>query len=95
MLNFPSGKYYSIIFLLHSTKIIIFAHFLKNLLKTILKWYTIEITKENIKYKGRFKYMQRFIYADNAATTAISKPVLDEMMPYLTSEYGIASSAYD
>ena len=36
--------------------------------------------------------MQRFIYADNAATTAISKPVLDEMMPYLTSEYGNASS---
>ncbi len=39
--------------------------------------------------------MQRFIYADNAATTAISKPVLDEMMPYLTSEYGNASSLYD
>ena len=35
------------------------------------------------------------IYADNAATTALSKQVLDEMMPYLTNEYGNASSLYD
>ena len=39
--------------------------------------------------------MNRFIYADNAATTALSKPVLDEMLPYLTTEYGNASSIYD
>ncbi len=39
--------------------------------------------------------MQRFIYADNAATTAISPAVLEEMMPYLTNEYGNASSLYD
>ena len=39
--------------------------------------------------------MQPFIYADNAATTALSKQVLDEMMPYLTNEYGNASSLYD
>ena len=39
--------------------------------------------------------MNRFIYADNAATTALSKPVLDEMLPYLTTEYGNASSLYD
>lgn len=39
--------------------------------------------------------MQPFIYADNAATTALSKVVLDEMMPYLTNEYGNASSLYD
>lgn len=39
--------------------------------------------------------MKRFIYADNAATTALSKSVLDEMMPYLTTEYGNASSLYD
>ncbi|MBQ5320799.1 MAG: cysteine desulfurase NifS [Oscillospiraceae bacterium] len=38
--------------------------------------------------------MQRFIYADNAATTKISKPVLDAMMPYLTEEYGNPSSIY-
>ncbi len=39
--------------------------------------------------------MKGFIYADNAATTALSKPVLEEMMPYLTTEYGNASSLYD
>ena len=39
--------------------------------------------------------MQPFIYADNAATTALSKVVLDEMMPYLTNEYGNASSLYE
>ncbi len=39
--------------------------------------------------------MKRFIYADNAATTVLSKPVLEEMMPYLTTEYGNASSLYD
>ena len=38
--------------------------------------------------------MQKFIYADNAATTSLSKPVLDEMLPYLTTEYGNASSLY-
>ncbi len=32
--------------------------------------------------------MDRVIYVDNAATTGISAPVLDAMMPYLTSEYG-------
>lgn len=39
--------------------------------------------------------MNRFVYADNAATTAISKPVLETMMPYLTTEYGNASSLYE
>ncbi len=38
--------------------------------------------------------MQKFIYADNAATTKIKKPVLDAMMPYLTEEYGNPSSIY-
>ena len=38
--------------------------------------------------------MQRFIYADIAATTKISKPVLDAMMPYLSEEYGNPSSIY-
>ncbi|MFI3116205.1 MAG: cysteine desulfurase NifS [Clostridia bacterium] len=38
--------------------------------------------------------MKQLIYADNAATTAISKNVLDGMMPYLTSEYGNPSSLY-
>jgi cysteine desulfurase len=34
------------------------------------------------------------VYADNAATTKVSKPVLDVMMPYFTEEYGNASSIY-
>ena len=34
------------------------------------------------------------MYADNAATTKVSKPVLDVMMPYFTEEYGNASSIY-
>lgn len=37
---------------------------------------------------------KRFVYADNAATTKVSKPVLDVMMPYFTEEYGNASSIY-
>lgn len=35
-----------------------------------------------------------FVYADNAATTAISKTALDAMMPYLTTQYGNPSSLY-
>ena len=38
--------------------------------------------------------MERFVYADNAATTKISKPVLYAMLPYLTEEYGNPSSLY-
>lgn len=34
------------------------------------------------------------IYLDNAATTLITKPVLDAMMPYLTEQYGNPSSLY-
>ena len=34
------------------------------------------------------------IYADNAATTALSKTALDAMLPYLTEEYGNPSSLY-
>ena len=37
---------------------------------------------------------KRFVYADNSATTAISKPVLDSMLPYLTECYGNPSSVY-
>lgn len=37
---------------------------------------------------------KRFVYADNSATTAVSKPVLDAMMPYLTEHYGNPSSVY-
>lgn len=38
--------------------------------------------------------MQRFVYADNAGTTALSKVALDAMMPYLTEFYGNPSSIY-
>ena len=34
------------------------------------------------------------IYFDNSATTKIKTEVLNEMMPYLTTEYGNASSLY-
>lgn len=37
---------------------------------------------------------KRFVYVDNAATTSVSKPVLDAMLPYLTDNYGNASSIY-
>ncbi|MEI6131541.1 MAG: cysteine desulfurase NifS [Bacillota bacterium] len=37
---------------------------------------------------------KEIIYLDHAATTPIRQEVLDEMMPYLTSKYGNASSIY-
>ena len=37
---------------------------------------------------------KRFVYADNAATTPVSKAVLNEMMPYFTEKFGNASSIY-
>ncbi len=38
--------------------------------------------------------MDKFIYADNAATTKLKPEILNEMMPYLTEEYGNPSSIY-
>lgn len=38
--------------------------------------------------------MSRFVYVDNAATTAVSKKVLDSMIPYYTEKYGNPSSLY-
>ncbi len=35
-----------------------------------------------------------FVYADNAATTAVSKVAVDAMIPYLTENYGNPSSLY-
>ena len=35
-----------------------------------------------------------FVYADNAATTSVSKTALDAMLPYLTTKYGNPSSLY-
>lgn len=38
--------------------------------------------------------MKRFVYADNAATTPVSKTVLDAMLPFYTEKYGNPSSLY-
>ena len=35
-----------------------------------------------------------FVYADNAATTSVSKAALDAMLPYLTENFGNPSSLY-
>lgn len=37
---------------------------------------------------------KRFIYADNAATTAVSEEVLNAMLPHFRKEFGNASSIY-
>lgn len=37
---------------------------------------------------------RRYVYADNAATTQVSKRALDAMLPYFTEHYGNASSIY-
>lgn len=47
-----------------------------------------------VKRRKTVCVMERFIYADNAATTRMLPEVLDSMMPYLTEEYGNPSSLY-
>ena len=37
---------------------------------------------------------EKFVYADNAATTAVSKTAVEAMLPYLTENYGNPSSLY-
>ncbi len=37
---------------------------------------------------------QKYIYADNAATTRVTQSVLEAMLPYLTEDYGNASAVY-
>ena len=36
----------------------------------------------------------RFVYADNAATTSVSKKVVEAMLPYMTEHFGNPSSLY-
>ena len=38
--------------------------------------------------------MKKIVYVDNAATTPVSKPVLDAMLPFYTEYYGNPSSIY-
>ncbi len=38
--------------------------------------------------------MKRFVYADNSATTKLSERALAAMMPYMTEDFGNASSLY-
>lgn len=38
--------------------------------------------------------MVKMVYADNAATTALSQSAFEAMLPYLTNEYGNPSSIY-
>ena len=38
--------------------------------------------------------MKRFVYADNSATTRLSANALNKMLPFLTENYGNASSMY-
>ncbi len=38
--------------------------------------------------------IERYVYADNAATTAVFPPVVEAMLPYLTEHYGNPSSLY-
>jgi cysteine desulfurase len=38
--------------------------------------------------------MKKTVYADNAATTALSKTALEAMLPFLTEQYGNPSSIY-
>ena len=38
--------------------------------------------------------MKKFVYVDNAATTKVSKNVLEHMVPFLENEYGNPSSIY-
>ena len=35
-----------------------------------------------------------FVYADNAATTCVSRAALDAMLPFLLEDYGNPSSLY-
>lgn len=64
----------------------------KSLCKIAIAIYTNLVY--NITRKKGDDSMSKFIYADNAATTAVSENVLKEMMPYFTEKYGNPSSLY-
>ena len=37
----------------------------------------------------------RYVYADNAATTPVSKKVVEAILPYMTEHFGNPSSLYE
>ncbi|MGN6401583.1 MAG: cysteine desulfurase family protein [Flavisolibacter sp.] len=53
-----------------------------------------ETTLENVKSGSSLKNIDNRIYFDNAATTALSKEVLEAMLPYMTEHFGNPSSIY-
>jgi cysteine desulfurase len=53
-----------------------------------------ETTLENVKSGSSSKNIDNRIYFDNAATTALSKEVLEVMLPYMTEHFGNPSSIY-
>lgn len=53
-----------------------------------------ETTLENVKSGSSSKNIDNRIYFDNAATTALSKEVLEAMLPYMTEHFGNPSSIY-
>jgi cysteine desulfurase len=53
-----------------------------------------ETTLENVRSGSSSKNVDNRIYFDNAATTALSKEVLDAMLPYMTEHFGNPSSIY-
>ena len=53
-----------------------------------------ETTLENVRSGSSSKNVDNRIYFDNAATTALSKEVLDVMLPYMTEHFGNPSSIY-
>lgn len=52
------------------------------------------ITQIVMKHYEEVLSLNRFVYADNAATTKISDTVFDAMLPYLKEHYGNPSSIY-
>ena len=50
--------------------------------------------KQTVSIPDTERKIFMFVYADNAATTSVSKAALDAMLPYLTDYYGNPSSLY-
>lgn len=56
--------------------------------------YIINVDKTNLMFIVKVNTVKHFIYADNAATTPVSKSVLDAIIPYYAQHYGNPSSIY-